>query len=250
MKENLGSQREKATDPHLKRTDGERERHRERETECVEWEASMTQRSRKISTEKSIWEWVRLTLTPNVQPVMSWEESSWQRIRVLETHIHRGSEIHSSAHLKDIHTQDTDQHAQACRQTSQTSFMCNGGSYAHSEQHCASILSDIHASPDINRLPWSSRIRQIHFLIWLQRAEHSHEVVRKTCTRVTVTEGEDGKHCAVEKSVTVSLGKLQVTDCLIHFLSMLISLFCGQELSQWHYDSLRSKLQTIKHSSL
>lgn len=68
--------------------------------ECTEWEVSMTWPSQKISTGKSIWEWVRLTLTPSVQPMMSWEESSWQRIRILETHIDRGSEIHSSAHLK------------------------------------------------------------------------------------------------------------------------------------------------------
>ena len=31
MKENLGSQREKASDPHLKSTDGERERQRKRD---------------------------------------------------------------------------------------------------------------------------------------------------------------------------------------------------------------------------
>lgn len=79
-------------------TDGERKKKRWRE--CVEWDVSMTRPSRKISTGKSIWEWVRLTLTPNVQPVMSWEESSWQRIRILETYIHRGSEKHSCAHLK------------------------------------------------------------------------------------------------------------------------------------------------------
>lgn len=56
MRQNLGAQKEKASDPHLKSTDGERERERAqcRLREYMEWEASMTRPSRKISTGKSI----------------------------------------------------------------------------------------------------------------------------------------------------------------------------------------------------
>lgn len=64
--------------------------------ERIEWEVSTTRASRKTILGKSIWEWVRLTLTPSMQPAMSWEESSWQCIRVLD----EGREINSSARLK------------------------------------------------------------------------------------------------------------------------------------------------------
>lgn len=77
----------------------------------------------KLAHGKSIWEWVRLTLTPNVQPVMSWEESSWQRIRIFETYIHRGSEIHWSTH--SIHTNPS-------MQATLVKCTCNWGDHMHS----------------------------------------------------------------------------------------------------------------------
>lgn len=87
---------------------------------------------------------------------------------------------------------------------------------------CASTLSDLHAIPDINRLPWSSQIRQIHCLIWLHRAQRSQGAVRKTCTQVALTEGGRWEALCCRISVNVSLGKLQVTDWLIYFPSTLL----------------------------
>lgn len=151
-RKNSGSQGEQATDPHLKN-------HRWREREggkwkmCVEWEASMTQPSRKISTGKSIWEWVRLALTPNVQPVMSWEESSWQRIRILEMHIHkRQGERNTFKHTLKKHTHrdaNTPKYAEtnllnARAAGLQKVCVSQGGSYAHSNQCWASTVSATH----------------------------------------------------------------------------------------------------------
>lgn len=183
MRQNLGSQREEASDPHLKGTDGERE------SKCMEWEAGMTRPSWKISTGKSIWEWVRLTLTPHVQPVMSWEKSSWQRITILETHIHRGSEAHLKTHTHKF----TNQHTQ-CMQTNLVKCTCKGrgvGCHMHTQSNGVLRLLDVHANLDINRLPWSSQIRQIHCVIWLHGAERSHGAVRETCTQGARTEGAE-----------------------------------------------------------
>lgn len=227
-RKNSGSQGEQATDPHLKN-------HRWREREggkwkmCVEWEASMTQPSRKISTGKSIWEWVRLALTPNVQPVMSWEESSWQRIRILEMHIHkRQGERNTFKHTLKRHTHrdaNTPKYAEtnllnARAAGLQKVCVSQGGSYAHSNQCWASAVSatHTHASPAINKLPQSTHFRRNTLLSDpAARSRRSKEAIGGKNEHSSGSDRERGwEALCCRKSVNVSVCKLQVTDWLIH----------------------------------
>lgn len=225
-------------------TDGERARERERkeerQRECMKWDMSMTWPSWKISTGKSIWEWVRLTLTLDVQPVTSWEKSSWQRIRILETCSRRGSEKHSSAHLK-THTR-TNHHAQHSAHADRPHKRAceTGGSHAHSWQHCASALSDIHTRPDIRRLPCSSQIRQIHCLVWLYSAAHPQEAVRKIFTLVALTEGGAVKRCAVEVLHLCHLVNYRLLTDFFYIPNTLKWRLRGHNVSCWHYSSVNS----------
>lgn len=196
---------------------------------CVEWEASMTQPSRKISTGKSIWEWVRLALTPNVQPVMSWEESSWQRIRILEMHIHkRQGERNTFKHTLKRHTHrdaNTPKYAEtnllnARAAGLQKVCVSQGGSYARSNQCWASAVSatHTHASPAINKLPQSTHFRRNTLLSDpAARSRRSKEAIGGKNEHSSGSDRERGwEALCCRKSVNVSVCKLQVTDWLIH----------------------------------
>lgn len=76
MSQNVGSQTEEASDPHLKGTDGERESERgqEQESEKSAWRGQvekLAQRRTYESESDSLW-----------RPMRSWEKSSWQHIRI------------------------------------------------------------------------------------------------------------------------------------------------------------------------